>query len=124
MAEVLLREAFSGVNLRDREGWTPLHCACAEGNLEIINFLGRCQGRAGEERTPEQLKALVNADGVTPEDVAFDGKADEIGKILADLKKRYPPSKRETSKREAGYDAGEEESADEEEGDDDDSEDD
>ncbi|KAJ3089025.1 hypothetical protein HK102_007386 [Quaeritorhiza haematococci] len=139
--EVLLREAFSGVNLRDKEGWTPLHCACAEGHLEIIKLLGRCQGRAGEERTPEQLKALgiavddwlyppdgpidlipLNADGETPEDVAFDGKADEIGKILADLKKRYPPSERETSEDVPGSDAGEEESSDEEEDDDDDSE--
>ncbi|KAJ3087783.1 hypothetical protein HK102_010299 [Quaeritorhiza haematococci] len=140
MAEVLLREAFSGVNLQDKEGWTPLHCACAEGNLEIIIFLGRCEAGAGEERTPEQLKALgitvddwiyspdgpidlipLNADGETLEDIAFDGKEDEIGKILADLKKRYPPSERETSEEEPGTDAEEEDLSDEEEDDDDDS---
>ncbi|KAJ3079624.1 hypothetical protein HK102_003658, partial [Quaeritorhiza haematococci] len=143
MAEVLLREAFSGVNLRDREGWTPLHCACAEGNLEMIKLLGRCQGRAGEERTPEQLKALditvddwkyppdgpidlipFTADGETPEDVALEGKEDEIGKILADLKKQYPPAKKETSEEEPASDAEDAEASDEEDDDDDDSEDD
>ncbi|KAJ3078886.1 hypothetical protein HK102_004176 [Quaeritorhiza haematococci] len=32
----------------------------------------------------------LNADGETPEDVAFDSKEDENEKILTDLKKRYP----------------------------------
>ncbi|KAF9138243.1 hypothetical protein BGX30_009380 [Mortierella sp. GBA39] len=29
----------ANVNLTDLEGWTPMHCAAAEGNLEVFEFL-------------------------------------------------------------------------------------
>ncbi|KAK9758417.1 hypothetical protein K7432_017825 [Basidiobolus ranarum] len=34
-----LISAGADVNIQDAEGWTPLHCATAEGHMEIIQFL-------------------------------------------------------------------------------------
>ena len=38
LAELLL-EYDADVDARDIEGWTPLHAACATGNLQMINVL-------------------------------------------------------------------------------------
>ncbi len=42
IAKSLLETGQFLINLRDTEGWTPLHCAVAEGHIAIISLLGRC----------------------------------------------------------------------------------
>ncbi|XJO72475.1 hypothetical protein BDV3_003586 [Batrachochytrium dendrobatidis] len=106
IALMLLQEAHVAVNVRDCEGWTPLHCASAEGNIPIIELLGRCQGVYGTEAEniskPECADWLypidgpidlipLNEDDEIPEDIAFDGKQDQIAALFQTLKTKYPP---------------------------------
>ncbi|KAJ9440338.1 Sex-determining protein fem-1 [Diplonema papillatum] len=37
----------------DRKSWTPLHCSCAEGMLDVVLFLVHA-GAAIESRTPDE----------------------------------------------------------------------
>jgi len=45
IVKLLVEHADAPVNIQDVEGWTPLHCACAEGNFDIVEYLGRCTKR-------------------------------------------------------------------------------
>jgi ankyrin repeat protein len=90
VVELLVCLAGSRVNLRDKEGWTALHCASAEGHMEIIKVLGRCQGwDGGEERDgwiyppdgPIELNPRTR-DGETPIEVALDENKAEIKALL------------------------------------------
>eukprot|EP00842_Homolaphlyctis_polyrhiza_P000703 jgi/Hompol1/1633/HPOL_002743-RA len=108
LVELLLTETHCAVNVRDREGWTPLHCASAEGHMDVLALLGRCQGTHGNEQSdklsrqeatkdwfypvdgPIDLIAL-NEDDEVPEDVALEEKAEMISKFFQELKTKYPP---------------------------------
>jgi hypothetical protein len=57
----LLVDTGADPNLQDAEGWTPLHCAAAEGHLRVVTFL------LGHD---EVDTTLMNADEETAEDVA------------------------------------------------------
>jgi len=114
VVEFLLRECSIEVNNVDKEGWTPLHSACVEGHIEIVNLLGRCQGRLGSEKLkntnsewfyvvdgPIILNPL-NDDGETPEMLAIDKKFDQIVQcmqgnlslfnLMQELIHKYPPT--------------------------------
>ncbi|KAJ3292966.1 hypothetical protein HDU79_000810 [Rhizoclosmatium sp. JEL0117] len=96
----LLRDPLVEVNKRDRDGWTALHCACAEGFLEVVEELTRAVGRIdeGEKQSQVDFKGMywtvdgpidldaINDDDDTPEMVAMDSKKDEIMKILRDAR--------------------------------------
>ncbi|KAJ3319373.1 hypothetical protein HDU76_000575 [Blyttiomyces sp. JEL0837] len=133
LVEILLRETGAAVNVRDREGWSPLHCACAEGHVDIIKLLGRAQGWVNEngERDgpisdeeggewfyppdgPIDLVGL-NDDGDTPMDVANDGKAVEIQRIMKDLIAKFPPPQHDANEPEEIGEIEEEEDEEEEE---------
>jgi len=45
IVKLLVEHADAPVNIQDVEGWTPLHCACAEGNFDVVEYLGRCTKR-------------------------------------------------------------------------------
>ena len=83
--------------MTDTEGWTPLHCAAAEGRLDIVNELGKCQGRNdneldqvfyGKSDSMRQMcyfppdgplcVGAINGDGETPIDVVLEGEAGEL----------------------------------------------
>ncbi|KAI8049967.1 hypothetical protein BDF22DRAFT_745844 [Syncephalis plumigaleata] len=57
----LLVDTGANPNLQDAEGWTPLHCAAAEGHLRVVTFL---LGHDAVDTT------LMNGDEETAEDVA------------------------------------------------------
>lgn len=40
----LLIKKKANVNVQERNGWTPLHCAANEGNLQICELLLNCDG--------------------------------------------------------------------------------
>lgn len=44
----------SEVNIRDFQGWTPLHCAAHSGNIDIVKFL--CENPAAELETEDDEK--------------------------------------------------------------------
>jgi hypothetical protein len=66
----LLIENGASLNIRDLEGWTPLHCAAAEGHLRVVNYL---LSHRGVDVT------LHNVDGETAEDVA---EEERVRKVL------------------------------------------
>ena len=35
----MLVQAGASLNLRNKDGWTPFHLACRQGNTEIVSFL-------------------------------------------------------------------------------------
>ncbi|KAH6574586.1 hypothetical protein BASA61_000595 [Batrachochytrium salamandrivorans] len=103
---MLLKEAHAAVNVRDREGWTPLHCASAEGHVQIVELLGKCQGVFGKEADHKDDPACadwlypfdgpidlipLNEDDEIPEDIAFEDKEEELRAIFQALKTKYPP---------------------------------
>ena len=61
LAELLL-EYDADVDARDIEGWTPLHAACATGNLQMINVLAE----------HDASLTSTNNDDCMPIDVAAD----------------------------------------------------
>ena len=69
LAELLL-EYDGDVDARDIEGWTPLHAACATGNLQMINVLVD----HGASLTS------TNNDDCMPIDVAADGDIKHVMK--------------------------------------------
>ena len=84
------------MNVRDKEGWGPLHCASFEGFLDIIDVLGKCQGDALESEKGNidwyypldsriRLNALNNNDE-TAWDVANDKKVKEVTGLLNCIK--------------------------------------
>ncbi|RKP22880.1 ankyrin repeat-containing domain protein [Syncephalis pseudoplumigaleata] len=64
----LLVERGASTCLQDAEGWTPLHCAAAEGHLRVVTYL---LGE-GVDAT------LVNADGETAADVAEEDRVRSV----------------------------------------------
>jgi hypothetical protein len=92
VVEYLLGECCVKVNVVDKEGWTPLHSACVEGHNEIVELLGKCQGRTGDEdpRNPEWFYVAdgpiilnpLNEDDETPEMLAVDKELDKVVKIM------------------------------------------
>jgi len=54
IVKLLVEYADAPVNIQDVEGWTPLHCACAEGNFDIVEYLGRCTKRKYFEKALKQ----------------------------------------------------------------------
>ncbi|KAJ3272868.1 hypothetical protein HDV01_005191 [Terramyces sp. JEL0728] len=107
IVKILLTRTNVAVNIRDKEGWTPLHCASAEGHVEVINLLGRCQGSIydTDQSNKEWTYVLdgpinlvpVNDDDDLPEDVALESRAKEIKAIF---KKKYPPKEAEVNNEE------------------------
>lgn len=86
------------MNVRDREGWTALHCACAEGHVDIVRVLGNVRGvdemggvnggdgqGGGEvyrvQDGPVDLQPF-NDDGELPEDVVLEERRGEILEVL------------------------------------------
>ncbi|KAI8801611.1 hypothetical protein BJ742DRAFT_859107 [Cladochytrium replicatum] len=105
-------EVRAMVNVKDKEGWTPFHCAVAEGHIEIIKLLGKCQGRTEDDFStsappgsqvtdvwfyppdgPIDLTAETD-DGETLEDVALEENEKEIKALLKDFAKKFPPKPR------------------------------
>ncbi|ORX44527.1 ankyrin [Piromyces finnis] len=56
IVKLLVEYADAPVNIQDVEGWTPLHCACAEGNFDIVEYLGRCTKRKYYENALKQTE--------------------------------------------------------------------
>ena len=80
----LVSEGRADVNIRDRDGWTPLHAASAVGNLKIAKFLVENGART----------SLWNSSGEFAVDVAED---DAMKRYLHSImlgphaiKKRFP----------------------------------
>ncbi|RKP08103.1 hypothetical protein THASP1DRAFT_30090 [Thamnocephalis sphaerospora] len=65
----LLVDRGAALNIRDLEGWTPLHCAAAEGHLRVVNYL---LGHGTVDVT------LGNADDETAEDVAEEDRVRSV----------------------------------------------
>ena len=93
MAKILIEEASAAVNITDKEGWTPLHCAVAEGHIETLELLAKCQGNMStppEMRENDIIYALDGPidlaprtdDGELPEEIADEEKADMITQML------------------------------------------
>ncbi|OUM61960.1 hypothetical protein PIROE2DRAFT_62195 [Piromyces sp. E2] len=57
IVKLLVEYADAPVNIQDVEGWTPLHCACAEGNFDIVEYLGRCTKRKYYENALKQTES-------------------------------------------------------------------
>ena len=93
IARILIEEASAAVNITDKEGWTPLHCAVAEDHRDTIELLCKCQGNLQvplAQREKDIIYALdgpINLaprtdDGELPEEIANEDKVDEITKFL------------------------------------------
>jgi len=65
IVKLLVEHADAPINIQDVEGWTPLHCACAEGNFDIVEYLGRCSKRKYFEK---MLTQKTESSEVTEED--------------------------------------------------------
>lgn len=99
---LLLTEAGSRVNTRDIEGWCPIHCASAEGHVEVIKLLGRCQGNSDQADGSKPHAEWIyvpdgpidilpeNEEGDTPAQVALDEQKVVICDILNALTLKYP----------------------------------
>jgi ankyrin repeat protein len=87
-----LLESGAAVNIEDKEKWTPLHCAAAEGHINMIQLLGACQGNFADDdkSNSEWIYVLdgpinlvpLNEEGESPEDVALEAKIEDISKTL------------------------------------------
>jgi len=67
IVKLLVEYADAPVNIQDTEGWTPLHCACAEGNFDVVEYLGRCTKRRYYEKAIND-KSLGNSEEISEED--------------------------------------------------------
>ena len=85
--EALLENSTSFINQQDTEGWSPAHCASAEGNGNILRLLGKYGPAVGSSlwdsfsETPLDLN-LITSDGETIGDVSLMDKKNEISGIL------------------------------------------
>lgn len=79
------------LNQKDVEGWTPAHCAAAEGHLDILRLLGKYGPLVGIKlwelyaEYPVDLEAKT-CDGESIEDVSLPETKNEIIRILKDLR--------------------------------------
>ena len=96
IAKILIEDGSAAVNITDKEGWTPLHCATAEGHLDTIDLLCKCQGNSQtpvQQREKDIIYALdgpINLaprtdDGELPEEIANEDKVDEITKLFKSI---------------------------------------
>jgi len=67
IVKLLVEYADAPLNIQDVEGWTPLHCACAEGNFEVVEYLGRCTKRKYYEKAIND-KPLDDSEELSEED--------------------------------------------------------
>ncbi|KAF9192255.1 hypothetical protein BGZ51_006038 [Haplosporangium sp. Z 767] len=73
-----LVERGANVNLSDMEGWTPMHCAAAEGHLEVFEFL---------VKEPDADLQATTFDGELLEDVVED---DDLRQRVIDIIEAQP----------------------------------
>jgi ankyrin repeat protein len=78
------------INHPDVEGWSPAHCASAEGHVNILRLLGNYGPMVANDgngwdfyaESPIDL-AIKNYDGESIDDVALPEKRDEILQVLS-----------------------------------------
>ncbi|KAI9324137.1 hypothetical protein DFJ73DRAFT_259308 [Zopfochytrium polystomum] len=83
---------------RDAEGWTPLHCAAAEGKVDIVRELLRSAVEGGCGR---ELAEARNGDGETASEVADARCRGEVEALLAEAASQAHPRPTEIT-REGG----------------------
>ncbi len=88
LVRILLQQPHVRVNQQDFEGWTPLHCAAAEGDLEMMQLLGKCSKVLVTgvfdiyvEDGPVNL-AAETFDGESVEDLALEERASRVISLL------------------------------------------
>lgn len=85
VARFFITECGARVNIRDTEGWTPLHSAVYEGNQNMIRFLCAIQRKPGEGLNPDETCAVdapidlwpKTVDGENPEEILIQVEDDD-----------------------------------------------
>jgi ankyrin repeat protein len=85
--KILLEPSSEILNQQDVEGWSPAHCASAEGHLNVLRLLGKYGPLIGDNLWEFHADYPIDLDlktyeGESIEDVSLPENQDQVAKIL------------------------------------------